>query len=393
MSYCKYFDTIYNFECLSDSRNKLNSNFASMYAGCKESAVLLNSSAETFNTLLKNIQDVVVKLNTNISLYLCQIRMSLSPTQSVPIQSITSKSLYIHPYNGDGVFLYSNKYKSWIKRTINYDVNGYALECKLIDLKTGRDLPSEKNYDVFLSWNDDEDQFVVTYQEWDMSEYGLKTKNENISLFQGVKVAKNGSTISPAKRYIGCIRTVGRGTTEQSVGGTSLQGTHPKQFVWNYYNRVTTDVGSNITSSYVPSKIFDVNVTAADIQNSWFRTYQNGETTNKFNYNRFSFIIGDYTYVDMDYQNSFITSGFTSTVYAGIGLNNDEKVSAPANTVSCIGTTTVNGAGMSFSNFQGTLKPGCYFLQTLDCTNSSTVLFNNSFNDVLKTGFTASVVN
>jgi hypothetical protein len=357
-------------ECLATSRVIINDNFTFLqdtYSRVKNVASIAQHNVS--NVIEKNI-NFVNELQELIPSSFNDIYISLSKTNSNI--NCMSNSIYIHPYNGTFIYLFSAKYNTWLCRDIYKDFK--PLEFTLQD-RFNVKLKKETNYDIYLSWNDNNNKFEIDFIEWSDSNVGTNL-NYTYNYTLGVPTLKTDKT----KRYIGCIRTTLEGTTEQNYGGTDIDGVHPKVFLYNHSNRRKHIISNTITGTYTPSRLFTAN---RDLNDSWFRTSHSNET--QMNNSKFSFILGEPTYVEMRYCNTFYSENL-ATVFSSIGLNTTNTISKYLNTNCIKGVKTCKGTGSTFSTFTGVLQRGFYFLQTFDAATNN-VTFNKNFDETQKTGF------
>jgi len=387
MNICTYTETIYQTECLSESVKKINRNFNSLALGYNLVTPIIDEFNIVSSNKLKRALTTVRGVNSALATLAAQLRLSLSPYHSVHTENIISKKLYLHAYNGNTVSLFSNKYNSWINRDIFKQPNGQALSFNLKDSKN-IDLPPQTTYDVFLSWLDDKNTFALYFAPWDTMGYGVSNIHANRTYINGVCVYKHPvyKTVDRTKRFIGCIRITSQGASEQSVGGVSKYGLFPKQYVWNYNNRVYTHVQNMVTGNYT-----NVDITEAPDRVRWNRTCSSVEGETQINYNKFSFIIGDYTDINLNYYSNFDTQE-TATVYNTVFLNDYKQFDNISNIKSNVTVFTGKSINTTSTYFKGIIQPGCHVLQTYDASNKF-VQFNTIADESFRCGFSSGVVN
>lgn len=387
MDECKYVETINQTECLSKSVVKINSNFNSLALGYNLVTPVIDEFNVVTSNKFKRALTTVRGVNSALATLAAQLRISLSPYYSSHTLNITSKKIYLHAYNGNTVSLFSTKYNSWINRDIFKTPNGQALSFNLKDTKN-IDLAPQTTYDVFLSWLDDKNTFAMHFAPWDTMGYGAYNMYANRTYVDGVCVYKNPvyKTVDRTKRFIGCVRITSQGTSEQSTGDVSKYGSFPKQYVWNYNNRIYTPVRNIVTDSYT-----NIDITEAPDRVRWNRTCSSVEGETQLNYNKFSFIIGDYTDVDLKYYSNFDTNE-TATVYSIVLLNDYKQFDIIPNVKSNVTVFTGTSINTVQTYFKGVLPPGCHVLQTYDASNKF-VNFNTIADNSFRCGFSSGVVN
>jgi len=335
----------------------------------------------TTSKIINDTITLAAKCNRLLTPLIHNIRISLSPTDSVPTTSLVSQKIYIHAYNGEGISLYSTTYNSWLVRKIIYTDNnapGFAL----VDTNSSP-LSADTNYDIFIGYDDNTQTFVPYYAPWSDSSYNtFATTNTQFS--DGICTLKSDIRY----RYIGCLRTTAEGTTEQSFGERSLKGSSPKLYLWNYKNETIKNV-SNITTGLYSSKQLVIG-NDCSVQS---RTAESNEQTDPYNYNRLDFIIGRPTYVECTYTNYFESSQST-TVFSSILLDQTTYTNAsacPASIACTIGCTTAIGRGTTTSILKGTIPSGLHFIQTFDTSNLP-VTYNPVDDGCFRNGFTVRII-
>lgn len=364
---CNVNQLINRAECLGDSLVKITQNF--------------NST----DTALCELTQEITRLAQEIQLFggsspsLVGIRISFDPSTPIPTEDIKNANrLYIHPYKGNIVTLWNPGTNKWDLYQIP-GVLSFPLNCPNADT----------NYDIYLYRNGG--SFNVEFVPWASSVAGGTAPTR---IYQDSTIVKAGD---PSKRLIGCLRTTEVNQSEQSFGTINFGGSHPKQFLWNAQNLVPVSVQNFDSGSWTytwnnePGYVLarrPGSTNAADnllyaskdaqgfgIGNpypfytglSWKRTHQMNDNNPDGRNNRFSFIIGEPTQVDLHYQayqNCTSGTGLNDIVgYIGIGLNNET-------------TPTYNGYQMigelrgdsktPRSVYQQTLPPGYHYLQTFD---------------------------
>jgi hypothetical protein len=215
----KYTNTISETQCIGDSLNTINTNYENLDLGLQGIDSLLTSIPSLMN-----------------------IRMSLSPTLPIlAANSTVSNTLYIHPYNGNVVFLYNTVNNAWELKRLTSVIS-----------RPLQGLAANTNYDVYLSYNTTLNNFEVSFVAWANQLEGSTPPATSIQDGVLVKISDPGS------RLIGCIRTTNAGQTEISFGRNSaVGGSHPKIFVWNLYNQQPTSFSILETGSVASINFWD----------------------------------------------------------------------------------------------------------------------------------------
>jgi hypothetical protein len=210
----KYTNVISETQCIGDSLDTININYENLDLGIQNIDSLLTSIPSLMN-----------------------IRMSLSPALPITTaDSTVSNTLYIHPYNGNVVFLYNTVKNIWeLKRITN------------VISKSLQGLAANTNYDVYLSYNNITNSFEVNFVAWTTHLEGSTPPATGVQ--DGVLVKSDDFS----NRLIGCLRTTSAGQTQVSFGRTpAVGGSHPKIFVWNLYNQQPTSF-SILETGTIPS--------------------------------------------------------------------------------------------------------------------------------------------
>lgn len=341
-------------ECLSVSRRSINSNFTNLYNGCREINDVITNTESISRDILQRANTTIKNINSLLSAEIYNARLTLSLTENDSSANIESTSIYLHPYNGNAIALYDTAYDSWL--TYNLDTP------KKFELKDQTNLPlkANTNYDIFLSYFGD---FRVTFIEW--------SGTSNLEFREGVCVLKNDIS----KRYLGCLRTTKKGTTEVSYTAISTHGQRLKSFLWNYKNQTTKQIKNILTVAYNTTTV-----------NTWNRTSVENEILETENNCRLDFIVGDTTMLDFEYQ-SFFECTDVATVDSGISIDSNTFIQANYNTVCRTYPVTIHGWGTSTAQLHGNVPRGLHFLQTFDKSNIR-VAYNIVYNNIYKTGFT-----
>jgi hypothetical protein len=211
------------------------------------------------------------------------LRVSLSSSSAVPSSNqLNSTSIYVHPFNGNEIALYSTASLRWqvvrFSGVQTFSMSGASL--------------ANTNYDIYLynSGTALSPTLAVEFVAWSNS-----TSPPTRGSQDGVLV-RNGN---PARRLIGVVRTTTAGTSTVDLGGGILGAnseSFPKIYLANLYNlydsravyffsnswTTATETWSVVPSSVYPTapriswvQAGDTLVTAfLDIYNNW-----NGEQT------------------------------------------------------------------------------------------------------------------
>ena len=168
------------------------------------------------------------------------LRLSLSATSAVPDTSQSGTALYIHPYNGNEIALYSSNTISNTSRWYILKFEGvqtrYLTTSGLID---GAALSAGTQYDIYLynSGTINAPVLAVEYVAW--ANQGVGGAAPLRTLHDGIQ-CKNGDK---TKRFVGVVRTTTAGNSTISLGGqiTSTDSSaYPKLYLANLYNLYDT---------------------------------------------------------------------------------------------------------------------------------------------------------
>jgi hypothetical protein len=260
-------------ECIGDSLVKLNSNF---------------SGLDTDVLGLVNLTGILAS----------NIRISLDPSTPVVTSDIKNATvLYVHPYKGNTVSIYNTQLSKWLTYTLNAPIAA--------SLST---LTADITYDVFLGYVNG--NFSVTFDPWPVNNIGSQPPAR--TYVNGIAVKSNDAS----RRLIGCIRATATGQSEQSFGGVAAGGTSPKQFVWNAQNRLPVAVRSFDNGAW------SVQSPAGPPYNTgWLRVNSTGPGFG--NNNRFTFITGEQTVVDVSSSIHFQMTRTDMAAYQILSVNND----------------------------------------------------------------------
>lgn len=310
-----------------------------------------------------NIQNNINVLSATISRgvqYLndpktANIRLSLDMDNPIVDSDISNAGiLYIHPFKGGEISLYSATSATWTL----YNISS-AIPTSLSQLA------ANTTYDVFIGVRDN--NFRVSFNRWTKQDAGDATPLRNY--INGVAVADYDEEL----RFVGCIRTVAAGRSEQTFGRAGTAGgSHPKQFVWNAQHRVPVTCYNWEPASYT--------VTG----NTGWRKLNAGGAGGGSN-NRFSFITGESTYVDAVgqlYASAPSDTGSYVSFVVDNNVSNDPNI--PEVTISEFSGTICTPV----SHLKKSFNTGYHFCQMVEQFYSSSVTTTvNSDNRSNQTGF------
>lgn len=319
------------------------------------------------STDILNIQASINNLSATVSRgvqYLndpktANIRLSLDPDEPIVTSDILgsqANKLYIHPFKGGEISLYNAISATWTLYTITNPVSASLSP-----------LAANTTYDVFLGVRDNE--FRVSFNRWLKQDAGdaLITRK----YINGVAVADYDDEL----RFIGCIRTVGAGQSEQTFGtANTAGGSHPKQFVWNAQHRVPITVYNWEPSSYT--------VTG----NTGWRKLNSGGAGGGSN-NRFSFVVGDRAFVDGVGQLYASAPSDTGSYVSFVIDSSVNEPNVPEVTISeFAGTITTPTCALKKS-----FNVGYHYCQIVEQFYSSAATTVNSDNKLNQTGFVINI--
>ena len=256
----------------------------------------LNSTTSVVGTLATSFGGMA-PINTGV-------RMSLDPLTPTPTTDrigTNANTIYLHPYKGNTLPLYNTTTNSWVFEKIN-SILSFPL------VGTG----SNTNFDIF-AYKTGSGSITLEYVPWTNSSAGISAASPKI-LIDGVFV-KSGQN---NKRFLGCTRTTITGQSEQSFGSSVPGGSHPKQFLWNAYNQISVSCYSFDSDSY------NHNINSG-VSTGWVRV--NSLHSSGGNENRFSFVVGETTYANVNARvypastSASITSHLLTHVALGINSN------------------------------------------------------------------------
>ena len=176
---------------------------------------LRDDVAITPTTLIQALGDAVKSV--------VNLRLSLSSSSAVPSgNQLNATNLYVHPYNGNEIALYSTESLRW--QIVRFSgIQSFSLASANI---------ANKNYDIYLykSGTDLNPTVAVDYVPWP-SDTIAPTRGDR----DGV-IVKNGF---PGYRFVGVMRTTSAGTSTIDLGGTILgsgSASFPRIYLGNLYN-------------------------------------------------------------------------------------------------------------------------------------------------------------
>lgn len=267
-------------------------------------ALNLNSSSSVVGSLLPK--------HGGASPFDVNVRMSLNPTSPISLSDrigTNANTLYIHPYKGNILPLYDLTSGAWtfdaVTGIISHPLNGTS---------------PNSNYDVFV-YKSNTGAFAVELVPWINSNAGSAVSSNKTNV-QGILV----KTGEPNKRYLGCLRTVNSGQSEQSFGGIAVSGgANSKQFLWNCYNKVEAVCSSFDNDVYYHT----INSGAGT---GWVRV--NSTHASGGNNNRVSFITGDDSLIKATgriYPVDANTSQQNLLTHVGLGVNSNISIDTTGN--------------------------------------------------------------
>lgn len=197
-------------------------------------------------------------------------RISLSSTSAIPDSNQIGNTIYLHPYNGNEIALYSTITGRWGVRRFG-GVQSFSLSAASA---------AETNYDVYIQDTDPTNPTTPTLTATFVAWSGDRTPPSRDS--QDGILVKDGD---PTQRLIGVIRTTSAGESEIRLGGTingSDSNDYPKMYLANLYNLYDVssryffgnswDVPTPGSPTYdwasVPSSVYSTTVRCAFVQAS-----------------------------------------------------------------------------------------------------------------------------
>lgn len=267
----------------------------------------INGSTLTLDVAVQSLSGNLAELNETISglATLIGIRLSLDPSTPTPTtdrEGAAAQTLYVHPYRGNIITLWNSGRNRWTPYQIS-GVRAFPLLCP----------SANTNYDIFLFNNNG--NLAVEYVPWPDSSAGALPPTRTYK--DGIVVR---SASEPNKRFVGCLRTTSANMSEQTFGKNIEGGANCKQYLWNAQNQIPITAYSFESGTYYATG-------GANGWTPWRRVNPNGPGSG-YN-NRFSFIVGESTLVNMTAQvyTSYYVYPYTNNVtYVALGVNNGEYV-------------------------------------------------------------------
>lgn len=351
------------------------------------SLVTINNNFKNLDIATCDLDNRVIQIQNNIggaSPMLCGFRLSLDPNTPVPTSNRTgsfASSLYLHPYNGNLFSLYNTVLNKWD----SFHLTGVA-SAPLAGLA------ADTNYDIYLYGNGS-GSASLEFVAW---------TNNNPAGAPPVRAFRDNVIVKPGsadRRFVGCLRTVAAGQSEQSFMGYSNGGFHAKQYLWNAQSKILT------MSSGFDLEQYTVTGPAPGGDTS-FRRVNASTASNGGKNNRFSFIAGDTTGVDIvgqvyPYYAGSVTQIITHCVF-GINEETDPYTLTVGNYSQLLGETRGSQA-ICRAHFKGNFNAGYHYAQLFERVQTgatgTTVTMNRhvagSGNDINsnKTGVMASLIN
>jgi hypothetical protein len=336
-----------------------------------------------------DIGTTVVNNNTTIQLLgssspsIIGIRLSLDSATATPTTDITSaSSVYIHPFKGSVITLYNTVEAKWEI----LEIPG-IIEIPLVGTV------ADTNYDIYM-YKTGTTTFSADFVAW--SNQGAGTSVPPTRGYQDGTAVRNGQ---PNKRLVGCLRTIGNANrTCQTFGGNVAGGANCRQYLWNAQNIIPVTC-----YSFEPAIRYQYTIPVAQATgynrvnpsqystnggSSWIATPNAGRN------NRFSFIVGEPTLVNMIsqvYANA--TTNFGSIVtYTALGLNREDTASTGEGSQM---VSELQGSNMTpRAQVLKTFNAGFHYIQAFEniLGPAGTVVVMNE-EHVNQTGYLASIYN
>lgn len=249
-----------------------------------------------------------------------QGRLTLDPANAVPMIDWVGSyaTIYLLPYCGRRIALYNGS--GWQLYTLG--VSGISAAIPAV---------TDTNYDVFVYDNSG----VLTL---DLAVWTNDTTRTTALIWQDGVLVKNGT---PARRYVGTIRTTGTGAGEDSQS---------KRYVWNYYNRV------------------ERKLKVIESTDSWAYTTGTWRPLNNNSANRVSVVIGvEEDMVSLRHVGFCNTASTTSTVWAAVGISIDGVADSDADLMVGLGSnTTTNVKGSPYAEYRGSPGVGAHYFVAME---------------------------
>lgn len=320
----------------------------------------------TYATNISNLSSELAKINNDVLPGIMNVRMSLSPDTPTPtsnLSGVNASVLYVHPYKGDIVTLYNTSLSAWRTHVFNTRISQ-----SLTNICT----TPNTNYDIYLS--------ISSGGEFNITAETLPSTFGNINLNIYRKYL-NGIAVNPkdySKRLIGCIRSDEvAGRSIQTFGGRLSGGFHCKQYVWNAQNQIPINCWGFDSGTYYAQAPGEGGWTGWRKVNP---VVANNPTVPSTQRHRFSFIVGDYTAVNL-----------TGQIYASYYSNLTLPISYTAVAIDTEDNSPTLDAGTMVSELRGSdmtprsqtlhsFQPGAHFIQLLEniATANQLIIMNES---------------
>ena len=330
----QYTQRINRSECIGNSLVTINDNFKNL----DEAACELNND--------------VIEINNNIggvSPLLCGFRLSLDPNSPVPTNNrigTFANTLWLHPYNGSLFSLYDNVTNNW---------NSFRLTGPASVSLAG--LAADRNHDIYL-YKNASGTVSLEIQAWPANHGpgGAPPTRQ----FQDNVIVKSGD---PTKRFVGCLRTTEvAGQSEQSFMGYADGGFHSRQYLWNAQSKI------NVMSAGFDIQEYTI-TGLGPIGDTGIRRANQATASNAGRNNRFSFIVGDTTGVDVVGQ---IYPQFTSSpnqiithCVFGVNEETDPYATTIGNYAQLVGETRGSDS-ICRAHLKSNFNPGYHYIQLFE---------------------------
>lgn len=338
---------------------------------------ILNAMNDTMSVINSNLS-----LITNVALpSIMNVRMSLSPNTATPTTNLTGSNaatLYVHPFRGDAVTLYSPTLSAWQSYTFATVISqSLATICNA----------ANTTYDIYLSLKPG-GGFNITSEVLPSFVGGVNFRPYR-RYVDGVAVHRT----DPSKRLIGCLRTVNTpGQSIQTFNGRLSGGFHSKQFVWNAYNQIPVSCWGFDSGVY-----YAVSAVGLSSSSTGWRKVNpvvaNNTAISDIQRHRFSFIVGDYTAVNFTgqiYPNVYDPNTVNIPVgVCGAAIDSDGNLPTPDNAM-LLGEQRGSDSNPR-THVLNTFESGYHFIQLLEqiYCGSLTITLNESAENM--TGYIATL--
>jgi hypothetical protein len=324
------------------------------------SLVTINNNFQNLDLEACRLDNEVVALQNAVggaSPSFCGIRLSLDPTTPTPTTNRTgtnANTLYLHPYKGNVFSLYDTSLNKW---------NSYHLSSALNASLAG--LAADTNYDIFL-YKSGVSSFSLELIAW--------TNNGTAGL-PPIRAYKDNVAVKfgdPNKRFIGCLRTTNViGQSEQSFMTYANGGGHAKQFLWNAQSIIPVTSSGFDTEQYtITTPGPNPPLAAGD---TGFKRVNAATAGSNGKNNRFSFLIGDVTALDVVGQIYAYHATLAPTAFSVFGVNEEDNPYATSigNYAQLLGESksgTATGAtrAMARVHLKHHFNPGYHYIQLFE---------------------------